>query len=129
MENISTAAELKEAIQLLEAEKSVHLQEMRENFSLTWENFQPANLIKNSMKEIGSSPFLFNNIFNVALGLFAGYLSKRALMFGRSNNKSGKLLGFVLQLGITNLVVYAPGAIKSFVRNILSKRKKEPQSD
>jgi hypothetical protein len=129
MENISTAAELKEAIQLLEAEKSVHLQEMRENFSLTWENFQPANLIKNSMKEIGSSPFLFNNIFNVALGLFAGYLSKRALMFGRSNNKSGKFLGFVLQLGITNLVVYAPGAIKSFVRNIFSKRKKEPQSD
>jgi hypothetical protein len=31
------------------------------------------------MKEIGSSPYLFNNIFNVTLGLVAGYLSKRAL--------------------------------------------------
>jgi hypothetical protein len=129
MENISTPAELKEAILLLEAEKSVHLQEMRSNFFFAWESLKPANLIKSTMKEIGSSPYLFNNIFNVALGLFAGYLSKRALMFGRSNNKSGKLLGLILQLGVTNLVVYAPGAIKSFVRNIFSKNNEEPQSD
>ncbi|WP_372948592.1 hypothetical protein [Mariniphaga sp.] len=129
MENISTVAELKEAIHLLEEQKSAHLQEMRENFSLTWEKFQPANLIKTSMKEIGSSPYLFNNIFNVTLGLVAGFLSKRALMIGRSNNKSRKLLGLILQLGITNLVVYAPNAIKSLVQNILSKREKEIKSE
>lgn len=129
MENISTVAELKEAIHLLEAQKSVHLQEMKENFSLTWENFQPANLIKNSMKEIASSPNLFNNIFNVTLGLIAGFLSKRALMISRSNNKSRKLLGLILQLGVTNLVVYCPNAIKSFVQNIFSKREKEIKSE
>lgn len=129
MENISSPAELKEVIQLLEAEKSAHFQEMRSNFFLAYESIKPANLIKSTMKEIGSSPYLFNNIFNVALGLVAGYLSKRALMVGRSNNKSGKLLGLILQLGVTNLVVYAPNAIKSFVRDIFSKRKKEILSD
>jgi hypothetical protein len=127
MQNITTTAELKEAIQLLEAQKSVHLQEMRENFSLVFESLKPANLIDSTMKEIGSSPYLFNNILNVTLGLVAGYLSKRALMIGRFNNKSRKLLGLALQLGITNLVVYAPSAIKSFVRNIFSK--KEINSD
>ena len=124
MENISTTAELKEAIQLLEMEKSLHLQEMREKFSLTWESLKPANLIKNTLKDIGSSPYLFNNIFNVSLGLVAGYLSRRALFLGRSGRKSGKLLGLILQLGVTNLVVHAPKAIKSYVHNLFSKREK-----
>ena len=129
MKNISTTAELKEAIQLLEAQNSVHLQEMRENFSLTLESLKPANIIKSTMKEIGSSSYLFNNILNLTLGLVTGYISKRALFFGRSNKKSRKLLGLALQLGVTNLVVYAPSAIKSFVRNIFSKNNEEPQSD
>lgn len=129
MEKISTSAELKEAIQLLEAQKSVHLQEIRENFSHTWESIKPVNLIKNTMKEIGSSPYLLQNILNVTLGLVAGHLLKRALFIGRSNKKSMKFLGLILQLGVTNLVVYAPNAIKSLVQNVFSKREKETQSD
>ncbi len=129
MKNISTTAELKEAIQLMEAQKSVHLQEMRENFSLTWESLKPANIIKSTMNEIGSSPYLFNNILNVTLGLVAGFLSKRALMIGRSDNKSKKLLGLVLQLGVANLVIYAPNAIKSFFQNNFGKREKETSMD
>ena len=129
MENISTPAELNKAIQLLEAEKSVHFQEMRTNFFLAYESIKPANLIESTMKEIGSSPYLFNNIFNVALGLAAGYLSKKALSVGRSNNKSRKLLGVLLQSGVANLVIYAPNAIKSFVQDIFSTRKKEIKSD
>jgi hypothetical protein len=125
MENISTPAGLKEAIQSLEAEKSIQFQEMRANFLLAYESLKPANLIESTMKEIGSSPYLFNNIFNVALGLVAGYLSKKALSIGKSNNKSRKLLGLILQLGVANLVVYAPNAIKSFVQDIFSKSKNE----
>lgn len=128
MENISTPAELNEAIQLLEAEKSAHLREMRENFFLAYESIKPANLIERTMKEIGSSSYLFNNFFNVTLGLVAGFLSKRALRLSRSNNKSRKLLALVLQLGVTNLIVYAPNAIKSIVQNIFNKREKEIKS-
>jgi hypothetical protein len=127
MENLSTIAELKDAIQLLEEEKSVHLQKMRENFSLTYENFKPANLIQSSMKEIGSSPYLFNYVLNATLGLVAGFLSKRALRIGRSNNKSGRLLGLILQLGITNLVIYAPTAIKSILNKLKLKRNTPPK--
>ncbi|WP_423126440.1 hypothetical protein [Gaoshiqia sp. Z1-71] len=129
MENISTPAELKEAIALLEAKKSVHFQEMRANFFLAYEYLKPANLIKSTIKEISSSPDLFNNIFNVAIGLVAGYLSKRAIFIGSSNSKSRKLLGLILQLGVTNLIVNAPNALKSFVQDIFSKSKKEIKSD
>ena len=129
MENISTPAELKEAIELLEAKKSVHFQEMRANFFLAYEYLKPANLIKSTIKEIGSSPDLFNNIFNVAIGLVAGYFSKKAIFIGSSNSKSRKLLGLILQLGVTNLIVNAPNALKSFVQDIFSKSKKEIKSD
>ena len=125
MKNISTSAELEEAIQLLEAEKSVRLQEMRSNFSLVSGSLTPANLIKSTMKEIVSSPYLFTNIFNVVLGLGSGYLSKRVLLMGWSNNNSKKFLGSILQLGVTNLVVNTPKAIKSLVQDIFSRRKKE----
>lgn len=123
MGKISTPAELKKAIQSLEAEKSVHLQEMRADFFLAYESLKPANLIESTMKEIGSSPYLFNNIFNVALGLVAGYLSKKALFIGKSKNNSRKFLGLILQLGVANMIVYAPNAIKSFVQDIFSKKK------
>lgn len=129
MENITTIAELKETIELLEAKKSVHLQEMKSNFNLAYESFKPANLIKNTLKEIGSSPYLINNIFNVTLALAVGYLSKKALFLSKSGNKSRKLLGLILQLGVTNFIVYAPNSIKSFVQNLFSKREKELESD
>ena len=96
MENISSSAELQEAIQLLEAKKSLHLQEMKSNFTLTYESFKPVNIIKNTLKGIGSSPNLYKKIFNITLGLATGYLSKRALFIGRSNNKSRKLLGLMV---------------------------------
>jgi len=122
MENISTPDELKKAIQLLEEEKSVHFQEMRTNFSLSCESLNPASIVKSTMKEISSSPYLLNNIFNVAIGLVAGYLSKKAMLAGRSDKKSRRLLGLILQLGVTNLIVYAPNAINSFVRHLFSKK-------
>lgn len=123
MENISTSAGLKEAILLLEAQKSLHYQEMREKFFLAYENLKPANLIESTIKEIGSSPLLFNNVLKVAIGLVAGYFSKKALLASRSNKKSLKLLGQILQFSITNLVVYTPDGVKLFIRNLLSKKK------
>jgi hypothetical protein len=129
MGNISTSAELKEAIQQQEAERSVHLQEMRSNFFHFKESFKPANLIKSAMNQFGSSPYLFNNILNISLGLVAGYLFKNALFRSKSKNMSGKLLGLILQLGITNLVVYAPKAIQSFVKEVFSNNDEEIKSD
>ncbi|MBU1370501.1 MAG: hypothetical protein KJ578_02850 [Bacteroidetes bacterium] len=124
MEKKTTSAELKEAIQLREEIKIVHLREMRTNFSIIYERLKPANIIKSTLNGIGSSPNLSKNILNTGLALLAGILSKKALSIGDSNSKSRKLLGLILQLGITNMVIYGPDAIKSFFLNVFSKRKK-----
>lgn len=114
MENISSTAELNEAIQILEANRAEHLLQLREEFYFTLENLKPVNLIGSSIKEIVSSPYLINNILGVATGLFTGYLTRKTMLLGLSNNKYGRIFSNVLQYGVASFVASGPKAIKTF---------------
>lgn len=123
MRKFATVAELNEAIQLLETERIIHLEMMNNEFSMAYEKYRPGNLIKNTIKKIGSSPSLYENIFNVGLALIAGFLSNKALSISNSNRKPGKFLGLILQLGVANLVVHGPKVLKSVLQRVSGKRK------
>ncbi len=112
MENITTSAELKEAIQLLEFEHTYKGQVLKEQLLLTGESLKPANLIKNAFSEVVSSPYLMDNILGATVGLASGYIS-RVIAVGSSENKFKKLLGTILQFGVTNLVAQHTDTIKS----------------
>jgi hypothetical protein len=112
MQNITSAAELKDAIQLLEAEQSIKGQLLREQLFLTYEGLKPVNLLKNALKEISSTPYLIDNISGTAMGLLGGFLSKK-IFVGVSGNLIRKLFGSVLQIGVTNLVTQNSEIIKS----------------
>jgi len=112
MQNINSAAELKDAIQLLEAEQSIKGQLLREQLFLTYEGLKPINLLKNALKEISSTPYLIDNISGTAMGLLGGFLSKK-IFVGASGNLIRKLFGSVLQIGVTNLVTQNSEIIKS----------------
>ena len=112
MQNITSAAELKDAIQLLEAEQSIKGQLLREQLFLTYEGLKPVNLLKNALKEISSTPYLIDNISGTAMGLLGGFLSKK-IFVGVSGNLIRKLIGSVLQIGVTNLVAQNSETIKS----------------
>ena len=112
MQNINSAAELKDAIQLLEAEQSIKGQLLREQLFLTYEGLKPVNLLKNALKEISSTPYLIDNISGTAMGLLGGFLSKK-IFVGASGNLIRKLFGSVLQIGVTNLVTQNSEIIKS----------------
>ena len=112
MQNITSAAELKDAIQLLEAEQSIKGQLLREQLFLTYEGLKPVNLLKNALKEISSTPYLIDNISGTAMGLLGGFLSKK-IFVGTSGNLIKKLIGSVLQIGVTNLVTQNSEIIKS----------------
>jgi hypothetical protein len=112
MQNITSAAELKDAIQLLEAEQSIKGQLLREQLFLTYEGLKPVNLLKNALKEISSTPYLIDNISGTAMGLLGGFLSKK-IFVGSSGNLIRKLIGSVLQIGVTNLVAQNSETIKS----------------
>jgi len=126
MENISTPAELKQAIMLMEEEQSVLLLKVKEKFFLTYESLKPINLISSILDEATSSPLLTNNVIDSAIGLTAGYISRKAVV-KESDGVFKKLFGVILQFGVTNLVAQNPETIKSFGRYIFQyiSRKKE----
>ena len=112
MQNITSAVELKDAIQLLEAEQSIKGLILREQLFLTYESLKPVNLLRNALKEISSTPYLIDNISGTAMGLLGGFLSKK-IFVGASGNLIRKLVGSVLQFGVTNLVAQNSEIIKS----------------
>lgn len=126
MENINTSADLKNAIKILELEQAASGQLLREQFYITYESLKPVNLLKSTLSDVASSPFLIDNIINTALGLATGYLSKK-IVVGTSANLFRKLLGSFLQLGVTNTVSQHPENIKSLGKFIVQQlfRKKE----
>ena len=113
MSKKSYTTELQVTIQLMEEEQAFKLQLLKEDFHQVYESLKPANLIKNTLKEVSSSPYLINNLLSASVGLAAGYVSKKAIT-GRSHNIIIRSLGVLLQFGITNLIAKNPQAIKSF---------------
>jgi hypothetical protein len=112
MENITSTAELKKAIQLLEVEQVINAQMLKEQFNFTYERIKPVNILRGTLKDITSSPFLIDNILGTAVGLATGYLSKK-MVVGVSGNIIRKLFGYVMQVGVTNAVAQHPDTIKS----------------
>jgi len=129
MQNINSIAELKNAIQFLEVKRAAEGQLLKEQFYITFESLKPVSILKNALNDIASSPYLIDNILGAVMGLFSGYMTKK-IVVGTSGNLLRKLIGSVLQFGVTNLVSNHSDAIKSFgqyiVKHIL--RKKEMNS-
>jgi len=113
MQTINSIAGLKESIQLLEAEQSIKGQILKDQLFLTYESLKPGNLLKYTLKEISSSPNIIDNLAGTAMGLLGGYLSKKIIV-GASGNVIRKLIGSLLQFGVTNVVAQNSEVIKSF---------------
>jgi len=112
MQNRSSTAVLKDTIQLLETEQKIEGRLLKEQFYLTYESLKPVNLLRSSILDVASPPYLIDNIIGTAVGLATGYLSRK-IMIGSSGNIIRKLFGFLLQLGVTNTIAQHPGSIKS----------------
>ncbi|MBW6500024.1 MAG: hypothetical protein K0B05_01415 [Bacteroidales bacterium] len=130
MENITSVADIKNAIQILEEEQTVRGEQLKEQLHLTFESLKPVNLIKSTIKDISSSPYLIDNILGTATGLASGYLSRKIIV-GASGNILRKLFGVVLQLGVTNLVARHPDEVKSLSHLLFQRifRKKAESSE
>lgn len=130
MQNITSYSDLKNAIQLLEAEQGVKGQLFKDQLHLTFESIKPINLIRKSLHDISSSPDLVDNILGVATGIASGFLTRK-IFIGASGNVIRKILGTVLQFGVTNVVAKNPDTIKSIGQAILNLflRRKDPKPE
>jgi hypothetical protein len=129
MQNITTSTELKDAILLLEERQVVQGLVLKEQFFTVVESIKPVNILKSTFTQVTSSPDLLGGMLSTTVGLAAGYLSNKTLV-GSSANLFKKLLGTVLQFGITTMIVKNPEAVKSLGQILLHRifNKKEAGS-
>jgi len=120
MENINSAAELKLAIQSKQFEHNIQGQLLKEELSIAFESLKPISLIKNTVSEITSSPYLIQNMLGAITGLVSGYVSKK-IAVGTSHNVFRKVMGSVLQFTVTNLVAQHPEMLKNLGQLIIEK--------
>jgi len=126
MENITSATELKIAIQILEVEQEMKVQLIKEQLILAHDSIKPINFLKSTVNDFVTSPYLIDNVLGGAVGLATGYISKK-IVIGASGNLFRKLLGVVMQFGVTNVVAQHPDGIRSIgqyiYQHILPKKK------
>ena len=112
MQNITSSAALKDAIQLLEVEQEIKGQFLKKQLYIAYESLKPLNLLKHTLKEITSSPYMIDNISGGVMGLVSGFLSRK-IFVGASGNLIRKLIGSFLQFGVTNVVAQNSSVIRS----------------
>jgi hypothetical protein len=117
MQKITSTGELRDAIRLLEEKQSMGGKLLKEHFFIVLDSVKPVNIIKNTFKEVASEPDLISNILSTTLGLTAGYVSNKTVV-GSSGNLFRKLLGTILQFGVTSIIIKNPETIKSTVQSI-----------
>lgn len=118
MQNITSAVELRKAIQLLQEEEVIKRQLLKEQLNITFESLKPINLLKKTVKDISTSPDLIDNIIGHVAGLATGYLSNK-IFVGKSGNLFRKIIGVILQIGVSKVVSQYPDTIRSFGQFII----------
>ncbi|MDP3557624.1 MAG: hypothetical protein Q8T03_09635 [Bacteroidota bacterium] len=118
MDKITSTNQLREKIQQLEIKQVSEGILLKEQFKVTYESLKPVNIIKNKISELVTSSDLTGNVLDGILGLTAGYLTKKATV-GSSHNPLKKILGSLLQMGVTSIVTKNTGGIKAVVSTLI----------
>jgi hypothetical protein len=129
LEIIANTSDLATAIKRLERRRNFLGEDLKDHFHLVLEELKPTNILKNTLHEVQESTTLKHNLLKVAIGLGAGYFSRKMIV-GKSAGLVKKALGTALQYGITNFIAKKddpnednldyPPKKKSLLKRILS---------
>jgi len=120
MEKQNAISSLKESIRLLEIKQAEEGLLLKEQFSVTIESLKPINLFKSTIKEMTNSVDLKSNLSETILSILAGFLTKKMMV----NSKSGpfrKILGAILQFGVTSVIAQNADNIREFINRMADK--------
>lgn len=112
MQNINSAAQMKIAIQQVELKHAIQGQLLKDDFFDAFESLKPSNIIKNALSDIATSPYLIDNMLGTTMAMLTGYLSKK-IAVGSSDSPFRKVMGAILQFGVTNIVAQHPEMFKT----------------
>lgn len=130
MNQISSTQELVSAIEVLEAENALRASQLKAEFKLAVETLNPALAVTKTLRDVASSSNLLEDVLGTAFGIASGWLSKKLYVRG-SSSPFRKLIGIVVQFGITNMAANNFDVVKSFARNLFQNNRsgKEEKSD
>ena len=120
MQTITSSDDLESAIQILEIEQEIQFVAVVDQGALVYSRLKPLSLLKNTLIDVAKSPYLIDNIVGAVLGLATGYVSRK-IMIGKSSNVVRKILGSILQVGVTKIITQNSDKIKYFTQGIISK--------
>lgn len=125
MQNINSAADLKKAIIQLELDRTVQWEFLQEQVCNTYESMKPINLIKNSLIDMASSPYLKNKVFALILNSLNKFVSKHTSK-EKSDNPFKNFINNLLQVGVSNFIVnpIALNLVKGFLVQYLFNKAK-----
>ena len=98
---IANTTDLSVAIKRLERKCEVLEEDLKDDFHNVLESLKPTNILRNTIHEIQESTPLKYNLLKIAVGLGAGYFSRK-MVIGKSAGLVKKALGTALQYGSSN---------------------------
>jgi len=105
---------LRESIRLLEIQQAEEGKVLKEELLMTYESLKPANLLKSAITGISRSSEIKRGFLETIIPVFSAYLTQR--MFVRPGRGIfRKLLGTMLQFGVTSLAAKNAGLIRNFI--------------
>lgn len=103
LEMIASATDLTTAIKRLERKKMLMEEDLKDHMHTILESLKPTNILKHTLHEVQESTPLKHNLLKIAIGLGAGYFSRK-MIIGKSAGLVKKALGTAIQYGITQFI-------------------------
>lgn len=104
MDKITSTSELEARIIELQTQGKEESVALKTELSVAVENINPIQILTNGLKEILKSPEVKHELFNLSLGMSAGYMAKR-LVIGKSENTlqhiTGNIVGMVVSKNVS----------------------------
>jgi hypothetical protein len=114
---ISSAEQLRAAIEMLERDRLAEGKLLHQHFVRTYDSIRPVNLVRSAFAEVSESPELKGHMVSLAVGLVAGHLSKRVYE-AIDGDENGSIMGTVIQAGVTNAVARNPEVVMAAGRGL-----------
>jgi hypothetical protein len=123
MENISSLADLRDAISELEFNKAVHRRMLKDSFNDTIESLKPGNVIKNliqAVKNPGLLPGILPIIVSIGASFISSHVTKKISSGGISGNRFKRILMSVALYGAARALIKNPELHRIFVQRVMN---------
>lgn len=125
---MKASEKLQQNIDLLRAEQYDQLEALKNELHKVQDQLRPSNIIKGAFEDLTSSVSVSGSALDSVIALGSGYIAN-SVVAGKSKNIGLRLLGYILQYGVTRYMADHIDGIKSGLQHMLDKLKGESDAE